>query len=106
MSAKPGVRALGVCALVASAACQNVIIGTPTARTVPLRLHGSPADATVTVDDERVGSLALVAARGMRVFPGRHRISVEAPGYLPFDAAVEAKDEVVAVEVKLAPVPD
>ncbi len=60
----------------------------------------------MTIDDQRVGSLALVAARGIRVLPGRHRISVEAAGYLPFDVAIEAKDAVVPVDVALVPVPD
>ena len=73
---------------------------------MPLRIRGTPPDATVTIDDQRVGSLSLVTARGIRVLPGRHRISVEAAGYLPFDLAVEAKDAVVVVEVKLLPVPD
>ena len=97
-------RALGIA--VVSTACGNVIVASPGAQTVPLRIRGTPPDATVTIDDQRVGSLSLVAARGIRVLPGRHRISVEAAGYLPFDVAVEAKDAVVVVEVKLAPVPD
>jgi ABC-type amino acid transport substrate-binding protein len=87
-------------------ACGNVIVGSPSAQTVPLRIRGTPPDATVTIDDQRVGSLSLVAARGIRVLPGRHRITVEGAGYLPFDVAVEAKDEVVPVDVKLVPVPD
>ena len=86
--------------------CGNVIVGTPKAQTVPLRVRGAPPDATVTIDDQRVGSLALVAARGIRVLPGRHRITVEAAGYLPLDVALEANDEVVPVEVNLVPVPE
>lgn len=103
-----GVRVLVLGALLSGAtACSNVIIGTEgRPQTVPLRLRGAPADATVTIDDQRVGSLALVAARGMRVAPGKHRITVEAAGFLPFDASIEAKDAVVALEVKLVPVPD
>ena len=88
-------------------ACSNVIVGTEgRPQTVPVRLRGTPPDATVTIDDQRVGSLELVASRGMRVAPGRHRLTVEAPGFLPFDTIVEAKDIVVQVEVKLVPVPD
>jgi PEGA domain len=93
--------ALGV--LVASAACAPA--AAPSADTVPLRIVGTPADATVTIDDQRVGSLALVAARGIRVLPGRHRITVEAMGYLPFDLAIEARNRVVTVPVSLVPVP-
>ncbi|MGO8992414.1 MAG: PEGA domain-containing protein [Polyangiaceae bacterium] len=99
-------RNLALLLMLAATECGNVIVGTPSAQTVPLRIHGSPPDATVTIDDQRVGSLSLVAARGIRVLPGRHRISVEEAGYLPFDVAVEAKDAVVPVEVKLVPVPD
>jgi hypothetical protein len=100
------VAALALCV----SACGNVIIGTPGAQpTVPLRMGGTPAEATVTIDDQRVGSLALVAARGMRVLPGRHRITVESAGYLPWDQVVEAKgeqNEVVKLDVRLVPVPE
>ncbi len=95
--------AAGLSALVG---CANVVVGTPHAQTVPLRIRGTPADATVTIDDQRIGSLALVAARGILVFPGHHRITVEAAGYLPFDVAVDAKDEVIPVDVTLVAVPD
>jgi hypothetical protein len=84
-----------------------VIIGTEgRPQTVPVRLRGTPPDATVTIDDQRVGQLAFVAARGMRVAPGRHHVTVEAAGYLPFDAAVEAKDAPVVLDVALVPVPE
>ena len=100
-------RALALLGTLALGACGNVIVGSPEGpRTVPIRLAGTPPDATVTIDDQRVGSLALVAARGMRVLAGRHRISVESAGYLPWDRVVEAKDEVIRVEVKLVPIPE
>ncbi len=94
----------GLAVLAASAACAPPA-ASPNAGTVPLRIVGTPREATVTIDDQRVGSLALVAARGIRVNPGRHRITVEAAGYLPFDLAVEARDRVVTVPVSLVPVP-
>ena len=91
----------------AASACGNVIVGAQGApRTVPIRIAGSPPDATVTIDDQRVGSLALVQARGMRVAPGRHRVTIESAGYLPYDAVIDAKDERVLVDVKLVPIPD
>jgi hypothetical protein len=100
--------ATAIALVLAMSACGNVIVGSANgkAQTVPLRLRGTPPDATVTIDDQRVGSLALVAARGLRVLPGRHRITVEAAGYLPFDVAVDAKDESVPVEVNLVAIPD
>jgi hypothetical protein len=88
------------------AGCANVIVGTEgRPQTVPVRLRGTPPDATVTIDDQRIGQLAFVAARGMRVAPGRHHVTVEAAGYLPFDAAVDATDAAVVLDVKLLPVP-
>ncbi len=91
-------------------ACGNVIVGTQgQPRTVPIRIAGTPPDATVTIDDQRIGSLALVQARGMRIAPGRHRVTIESAGYLPYDAVIEARgerDEVVRLDVKLVPIPD
>jgi hypothetical protein len=85
----------------------------PPARTVSLRLRGTPPDATVTIDDRIVGSLALVSARGVALPPGQHRISIEARGYLPFDRIVIAPplpDDRPApplpLDVALVPVPD
>ncbi|HEX2637189.1 MAG TPA: hypothetical protein VHL81_08660, partial [Gemmatimonadales bacterium] len=34
-------------------------------RTVSLRMQGGPKEATVTIDDEMVGTLLVVAARGV-----------------------------------------
>jgi hypothetical protein len=42
----------------------------------------------------------------MRVAPGKHRVTVEAVGFLPFDAAIEAQDAVVSLDVNLVRVPD
>jgi hypothetical protein len=82
----------------------------PPARTVSLQMRGTPPDATVTIDDRIVGSLALVSARGVALPPGQHRISVEARGYLPFDKIVVAPAEgpakPIPVDVALVPVPD
>jgi hypothetical protein len=75
-------------------------------RTVSLRLTGTPPDATVTVDDQIVGSLAMVAAHGVALPPGKHRITVEARGYLPWDRMVEAEAAPLKLDVGLMPVPD
>jgi hypothetical protein len=77
-------------------------------RTVSLRMIGSPPNASVTVDDQFVGSLAVVQARGVALPPGQHRVSVEAAGFFPFDQMVEAKegDGPIRLDVKLTPVPD
>ena len=77
-------------------------------KTVSLRMIGAPPNASVTIDDQFVGSLAVVQARGVALPPGQHRISVEAAGFFPHDQIVEAKEGAgpMRVEVKLTPVPD
>ncbi len=76
------------------------------ARSVSLRMRGGPPRATVTIDDTLVGPLDVVAARGVALTPGKHRISVEAEGYIPWDRIVEATDAPVKLDVRLEPIPD
>ena len=80
----------------------------PITPTVSLRMSGGPPDARVTVDDELVGTLDVVAVRGVALPIGRHTISVEHDGYFPCDKLVEVKegDPPVRVECKLTAVPD
>jgi PEGA domain len=59
--------------------------------TMSFRVHGAPPDATVTIDEEMVGSLAVVAARGVALPEGTHQVTVQAPGYFPWDRLVESK---------------
>jgi hypothetical protein len=77
-------------------------------RTTSLRMVGSPPNASVTIDDQFVGTLDVVAARGVALPPGQHRVTVEAAGFFPFDEIVEAKegDAPIRLDVKLVPVPD
>jgi hypothetical protein len=98
-------RVVAVAAILTLSACGAA---TTPAKTVSLRMTGAPNDARVTVDDQIVGSLDMVQARGVALPPGTHRVSVEAPGYFPFDKIVEAKEgeKSVRLEVKLVPVPD
>ena len=76
--------------------------------TVSLRMEGGPPNASVTVDDVFVGRLDIVVRRGVALPPGTHRVSVEAPGYLPWDKLVEAKDggTPLHLAVKLVAEPD
>ena len=76
--------------------------------TTSLRLTGSPADARVVVDDQIVGTLDMVQARGVAMPPGNHRVSVVREGFFPFDTIVEAKEgeKVLHLEAKLVPIPD
>ncbi len=58
-------------------------------KTVSVRMRGNPPDARVVVDDVYVGSLAVVQARGLGLLPGKHTLSIEAPGYFPHDRVLE-----------------
>jgi hypothetical protein len=83
--------------------------GQPGARpaTVPLRLSGGPGNASVTVDDEPIGSFDSVAAHGVALPPGTHRLTVEADGYFPSDRVIDAElgGPVVRLNVQLEKIP-
>jgi hypothetical protein len=57
--------------------------------TVSVRVEGTPAEASVTIDDVTVGRLDTVGARGLGLLPGPHRISVTAEGYFPSDQEIQ-----------------
>ena len=78
------------------------------AKTVSMRMVGSPPNASVTIDDHFVGTLEIVSARGVAVPPGQHRVTVEAAGFLPWDKIVEAKEGggPLRLDVRLVPVPE
>ena len=76
--------------------------------TVSLRLRGTPAGATVIIDEEALGTLDFVAAHGVALPPGVHHVTVKANGYFPSDVAVDAQpgSAPVVLAVALVPVPD
>jgi hypothetical protein len=74
-------------------------------RTVAFRVLARPLNASVTIDD-RTYPLATVALGAVRLTPGEHHVSVEAPGYLPWDKIVVASESPVTVKVDLVPIPD
>ena len=85
--------------------------GPPSApKTVSLRMktEGAAPSASVTIDDQFVGTLEIVTARGVALPPGVHHVTVESPGYLPWDKTVEVHDgdAPIALDVKLVKVPD
>jgi hypothetical protein len=86
------------------AAC--VPAASPGGPTVSLRMQGTPREASVTIDDEYVGPLEVVAVRGVALPLGKHRVTVEAPGYFPRDTIVEASSSPIRLDVRLVPVPD
>ncbi|MBX3214101.1 MAG: PEGA domain-containing protein [Labilithrix sp.] len=93
-----------VAALLTASACGPP----PPPKTISMRMVGSPASASVTIDDIFVGRLDTVAARGVALPVGTHHVSVEAPGYLPWDKVVEAKDGAgpLRLEVRLVATPE
>jgi hypothetical protein len=66
----------------------------------------TPRDASVIIDEEYIGPLGIVAARGVRLPIGEHRISVERTGYFPYDKLVVSDRDDVKLDVKLEKIPD
>ena len=62
--------------------------------------------AAVTIDDQYIGTFAYVAAHGVAMPPGKHRVTVEKPGYFPWDRLVEARGPLVRLDVALVRVPE
>jgi len=91
---------------IATASCKPPL--TAQKARVSLRMHGSPADAVVIIDDQAVGTLDLIQARGVALPVGVHHVTVKAQGYFPWDREVEAVEGSgpVRLEVALVPVPD
>ncbi|HEY3501122.1 MAG TPA: PEGA domain-containing protein [Polyangiaceae bacterium] len=71
-----------------------------------VRSPETPRDASVIIDEEYIGPLGIVAARGVRIPLGEHRISVEKTGYFPYDKLVVSDRDDVKLDVKLERVPD
>jgi hypothetical protein len=71
-----------------------------------VRQDKTPGDASVTIDEQYIGPLRFVAAHGVRLPLGEHRITVEKEGYFPYDVAVVAGRDSILIDVKLVRVPD
>lgn len=63
-------------------------------------------NASVYIDEQYVGPLGYVAARGVRLPVGEHRITITRDGYFPWDRLVEADRQPIRLDVELVPVPD
>ena len=66
----------------------------------------TPADASVTIDEQYIGPLGYVAAHGVRLPEGQHRISVTKTGFFHWDRLVTAGTQPIKLEVVLEPIPD
>jgi hypothetical protein len=81
-------------------------VGRPAVSLSLAREAQSPRDAAVMIDEEYIGPLGYVAARGVRLPIGKHRITVEKPGYFPWDRLVEADRDAIHLDIQLEPIPD
>ena len=66
----------------------------------------TPPDASVSIDEQYIGPLGYVAAHGVRLPEGQHRISVTKTGFFPWDRLVTAGMQPIKLDVTLEPIPD
>jgi hypothetical protein len=66
----------------------------------------TPADASVSIDEQYIGPLGYVAAHGVRLPEGEHRVSVTKAGFFPWDRLVSAGRDPIKLAVTLEPIPD
>lgn len=70
------------------------------------RAASTPRDANVYIDEQFVGFLGVVAARGVRLPEGEHRITVEKVGYFTWDEQVVSDRKPISLKVELRKIPD
>ncbi len=99
-------RASGLLLLLALGGCTPAKPPTTSLRLSPG--EGAPNTARVVVDDQPIGRLDFVVKRGVALPPGKHRITIEADGYLPWDQEVDAGESggLIQLDVKLVKRPD
>ncbi|MFO0553990.1 MAG: PEGA domain-containing protein [Polyangiaceae bacterium] len=83
-------------------------IGCTSKATVSLRLDGNIDDASVTIDDQDLGSVSFVEKRGVALPIGQHRVTIKKTGFFPYDEIVDAKEGSAPIQlhVELEPIPD
>jgi len=96
------------CVLLIAALNSQACFQTPRA-VVPMKLHrarNTPRDANVTVDEEYIGPLYLIATQGLSLPVGKHRVTVTREGYFPWDRLVQADRTPIELAVELVPIPE
>src|SRR5262245_24845198 len=91
--------------VVLAAACQSNVGRAAVSLRVAIA-QKTPGDASVFIDEEYVGPLGYVAAHGVRLPVGEHRITVEREGFFPWDRLVVADRQPIELKVDLVRVPD
>ena len=81
-------------------------VGRPAVSLRFVRDPATPRDAGVWIDEEFIGPLSYVAAYGVRLPLGEHRITVQRQGYFPWDRLVVSDREPIELRVTLQPIPD
>ena len=99
----PAVVVRGACAALVVVACQAQRAAVKLSLE---RAAATPRDASVYIDEQFVGFLGVVAARGVRLPEGEHRITVEKVGYFPWDLEVVSDRKPIHLKVELRKVPD
>jgi hypothetical protein len=99
-------RSLALAAALAVMACGPSGVGKPAVSLKVQRAAQTPKNASVSIDENYIGPLSVVAAHGVRLPVGTHRITVEKDGYFPFDQLVTADRDDIRLVVKLEPIPD
>lgn len=77
----------------------------PDPKTAGLRTIVEPPAALVQVDESFVGAARVLDKRPERLLPGKHRVTVEAPGYFPHDLELDLAPGVTTIELKLRKMP-
>jgi hypothetical protein len=70
------------------------------------RADDTPRDASVYIDEQFVGFLGVVSARGVRLPEGEHRVTVERAGYFPWDRLVVSERQPLFLTVELRKIPE
>jgi hypothetical protein len=89
---------------VASTGCFNAPRAAVSLKMTPQK--GTPKDASVYIDEQFIGPLYVVAARGVRLPEGEHRITVEKAGYFPWDRLVVSVRKPITLDVQLVRIPE
>ena len=95
--------ALALCFALLLSACGGA--QRPRQAVAELRTIVEPPTARVQVDERFVGAARVLEKRPARLTPGKHRVTVEAPGFFPHDMELDLAPGVTKVDLKLRPVP-
>ncbi len=99
---RPLFAALSLIAVTTLAGCYVTNVRPPPAS---LRVTAVPETARVFIDERFAASARVMDVHAQELRPGRHRLTVEAPGYFPHDLMLDLPSGETHVEIELRPVP-